>query len=78
MSSIDDGLSAVYTFYDPGFSSRSLGIFSILYEIEQAKRMGLDWLYLGYWIAECNKMNYKDQFRPLEYLYDNDWIRDPA
>ena len=75
---LDDGLSAVYTFYDPDFSKRSLGIYSVLYEIQEAKRMGLDWLYLGYWIAECGKMNYKDQFQPLEYLYDNRWIRDPA
>lgn len=74
---LDDGLSAVYTFYDPDFGIRSLGIYSILFEIEETKRMGLDWLYLGYWIAECSKMNYKDQFRPLEYLYDNAWIRHP-
>ena len=71
---LDDGLSAVYTFFDPDYSKRSLGIYCILYEIEETIRMGLNRLYLGYWIEGCNKMNYKNQFRPMEYLHDNVWI----
>lgn len=75
---MDDALSAVYTFYDPDFSKRSLGIFSILFEIREAARLGRDWLYLGYWIAACSKMNYKSRFRPVEFLRDNHWTRSPA
>ena len=74
---LNDGLSAVYTFYDPDFSKRSLGIFSILYEIRESVRLGLDWLYLGYWIEGCAKMNYKNQFDPVEYLQDDIWTRTP-
>lgn len=72
---LDDGLSAVYTFYDTNFSKRSLGTFSILYEIHEAARLGLEWLYLGYWIEGCAKMNYKNQFKPAEFLQNNIWVR---
>ena len=72
---LDDGLSAVYTFYDTNFDKRSLGTFSILFEIHEAARLGLKWLYLGYWIEECAKMNYKNQFKPAEYLQNNIWVR---
>ena len=69
------GLSAVYTFYDPEEAQRSLGTFSILYEIHEARRLGLDWLYLGYWIKDCDKMNYKNEFKPLEYYRNSNWVR---
>ena len=72
---LDDGLSAVYTFYEPEEIRRSLGTFSILYEISEARRLGLDWLYLGYWIKDCAKMNYKNAYRPLEYYQNNTWAR---
>jgi arginine-tRNA-protein transferase len=72
---LDDGLSAVYTFYDTSYDKRSLGTFSILYEIHEAARLGLDWLYLGYWIEDCEKMNYKNQFKPAEYFHNNKWVR---
>lgn len=72
---IDNGLSAVYTFFDPVFDKRSLGTFSILYEIREAARLGLDWLYLGYWIDGCEKMAYKNRFKPAEYLQNNVWVR---
>jgi len=72
---MDDGLSAVYTFYDTNFYKRSLGTFSILYEIHEAARLGLKWLYLGYWIKGCAKMNYKNQFSPAEFLQNNLWVR---
>lgn len=68
-----DGLSAVYTFYDPGDFSRSLGRYAILTEIEIARNQGLQWLYLGYWIVDCAKMQYKNEYQPLEYFYDNAW-----
>jgi len=72
---LGDGLSAVYTFYDAGEESRSLGKFAILAQIEKAKSLGLDYLYLGYWIKECEKMSYKIQYRPLELLVNRRWMR---
>lgn len=70
-----DALSAVYTFFDPDYADRSLGRFAILYEIEAAKALGLKWLYIGYWIAECRKMSYKNEYEPLEYYLDGRWTR---
>lgn len=72
-----DGLSAVYTFYDPDYDSRSLGRYAVLTEIEAARSRGLEWLYLGYWIADCRKMQYKDEYQPLEYLYNDIWHKRP-
>ena len=72
---LEDGLSAVYTFYETEEAQRSLGSFSILYEVSEARRLGLDWLYLGYWIKDCNKMNYKNVYQPLEYYRNNTWRR---
>jgi arginyl-tRNA--protein-N-Asp/Glu arginylyltransferase len=70
---LNDGLSAIYTFYDPTESARSLGAFAILWEVEEARRLGLTWLYLGYWIAESRKMSYKANFRPLEAYRNGHW-----
>ncbi|BCG64668.1 MAG: leucyl-tRNA---protein transferase [Methyloprofundus sp.] len=70
---LDNALSAVYTFFDPKFSSRSLGVFAVLWQIEHAQQLGLDWLYLGYWIDECQKMSYKTNYKPLHGLIDNEW-----
>ncbi len=70
---LDDALSAVYTFFDPKFSTRSLGVFAILWQIEYAKQLGLEWLYLGYWIEECQKMAYKTNYKPLHGLVDKEW-----
>jgi arginine-tRNA-protein transferase len=67
------GLSAVYTFFDADYAERSLGTFAILWELSEARRRGLPWLYLGYWIAECSKMSYKSRFRPLEIYRDGLW-----
>lgn len=72
-----DGLSAVYTFFDPEESSRSLGRYAVLTEIEAARNQGLRWLYLGYWIADCRKMQYKDEYQPLEYYYREKWHDKP-
>lgn len=68
-------LSAVYTFFDPEFQSHGLGTFAILWQIAAAKRLGLSWVYLGYWIAESSKMRYKSNFRPFEALSEDRWLR---
>jgi leucyl-tRNA---protein transferase len=72
---LEDGLSAVYTFYDPDLDERSLGKFAILAQIEMASQMQLQYVYLGYWIKQCNKMNYKTDYRPLELLINRRWMR---
>ena len=72
---LDDGLSAVYTFFDPAEHRRSLGTQAVLWEIEECRRLGLDWLYLGYWIPGCAKMSYKRDFQPSEYFVDGNWTR---
>lgn len=70
---LDEGLSAIYTVFDPAYEQRSLGTFAVLWQIEEARRLGLPYLYLGYWIAECSKMNYKTRFRPIEALQEGHW-----
>ncbi|MFX6442903.1 arginyltransferase, partial [Acinetobacter baumannii] len=60
---IDDGLSAVYTFYDPDENPRSLGTFAILSQVEECRRRGLPFLFLGYWVRHADRMRYKTQFR---------------
>lgn len=69
------GVSAIYTFYDPDEERRSLGSYSILYQIEWARRLGLPSVYLGYWIESCQKMAYKRHFQPLETLENHRWSR---
>lgn len=73
MDALDDGLSAIYTIFAPELEHRSLGTFAILWQIEEAKRRELPHLYLGYWIRECRKMNYKTRFQPIESLIDGHW-----
>jgi leucyl-tRNA---protein transferase len=70
---LEDALSAVYTFYKPEMPQRSLGTYAILWQIAEARRRYLRWLYLGYWIAASPKMAYKSRFQPLEQLTDNGW-----
>jgi arginyl-tRNA--protein-N-Asp/Glu arginylyltransferase len=70
---LDDGLSSVYTFYDPDHLGASYGTFNIMWQIEQAKFLDLPFLYLGYWIAESPKMAYKINFVPIEALRNGLW-----
>ena len=53
----------------------SLGVFAVLWELNEAKRQGLDWLYLGYWIKEAPKMRYKTEYQPLEFFHSGHWVR---
>ncbi len=71
---LDQALSAIYTFFEPELESRSLGTFAVLWQIEEAQRLGLDHLYLGYWIKQCQKMAYKIQYRPLELYLNGQWV----
>ena len=69
------GLSAVYTFYDPDDQSRGLGNYAILWLIKETHALQLRWLYLGYWIAECRKMQYKSRYQPTEVFHQGRWTR---
>jgi arginine-tRNA-protein transferase len=70
---VRSGLSGVYKFYDPDAAQRSLGTFIILWHVEHARRIGLPFVYLGYWIGESRKMAYKARFAPLERLDGPFW-----
>lgn len=74
---LDDGLSSVYTFYDPSLRG-SLGTYNVLWQIEQCRALNLPWLYLGYWIRDSRKMAYKSGFRPLQMHLDGDWQPAPS
>ena len=71
---LPDGLSAVYTFFEPEEERRSLGVYSVLWQIEEARARSLPRLYLGYWIKQCQKMSYKANYRPLEMFLDGHWV----
>jgi arginyl-tRNA--protein-N-Asp/Glu arginylyltransferase len=68
-----NGLSAVYSFFDPAQDARSLGSYMILWLIEEARRLRQDYVYLGFWIAGCGKMAYKARYRPMEVHAGNEW-----
>ena len=72
---LSDGLSSVYTFYDPDVRSASFGTYNILWQIEQCKRANLPYLYLGYWIKDSRKMSYKAHFQPIEGFVEGAWRR---
>lgn len=70
-----DGLSAVYSFFEPDQPNRSLGTYVVLWLIEEARRQNLDYVYLGYWVQGSPKMDYKRNFRPLEGYTPGGWKR---
>ncbi len=70
---IDDALSAFYTFFDPDYEANSIGTYAILEQIALAQSLGLSYLYLGYWIEDCQKMRYKASFSGLEGYIDQRW-----
>lgn len=70
---ISDGFSMVYSFFHPGLSPRSLGTFMILDHIREAQSRGKPYVYLGYWVKNCQKMRYKQRFSPLEILMPGGW-----
>ncbi len=70
---LNDGYSAVYTFYDADEEKRSLGTLAVLKQIEFAKQQQLEFVYLGYWIKNCQKMAYKSRFQPAEILINQKW-----
>jgi arginine-tRNA-protein transferase len=72
---LSDGISMVYSFYDPEAETYSLGTYMILEHLEYARRLGLPYLYLGYWISGSRKMSYKMRFKPQELLGPNGWLR---
>ncbi len=72
---LNDGLSAIYTFFEPEQSYRSLGTYAIMLQIKQARKLRLPFVYLGYWIAECQKMSYKTRFKPIQGLVNGAWQR---
>ncbi|MGR6873933.1 arginyltransferase [Pseudomonas sp. HK3] len=70
---LDDGLSAIYTYFDPDFEKSSPGTLAVLLLCKIAKEMSLPYVYLGYWVKNSQKMNYKVQFQPLEIFNGDNW-----
>lgn len=71
---LDHGLSAIYTFFAPNETARSLGTYAVLYQIARAATLGLSYVYLGYWIKQCQKMRYKSDYRPFQLFINNGWV----
>ena len=70
-----DGISAVYSFFEPDLARNSLGSFIVIWLIEEAQRRNLSYVYLGYWVAGSQKMDYKRRFRPIEAYGPSGWVR---
>ena len=73
---VKSGLSAVYTFFDPAEGNRrGLGVYAVLWQLDYANSLKLDFVYPGFWIKDCRKMNYKTRFQPIEGLQRGKWLR---
>ena len=70
----DEAWSAVYTFFEPKFSDYSLGVYAILWQIQQANIQQKEYLYLGFWLKDCPKMSYKTCYQPIQLLIDKQWV----
>ena len=75
---MEDGLSMIYSFFNPSYTDRGLGTYMVLDHIERTRKMGLPFLYLGYWVQGSDKMTYKSRFSPQERLDTTGWHRDQA
>ena len=73
VDTLDTGLSAIYTFYSPEYSRRSLGRYCILWLIEESRQQSHEYLHLGYWVKNCRKMNYKVEYRPTQLYINQHW-----
>lgn len=73
IDTLSDGLSMVYSYFDPDLSDRSLGTYMVLNHIERTRQMGLPYLYLGYWIGGSKTMDYKTRFLPQQHLTGDGW-----
>ena len=73
MDELADALSAIYTFYDPALENRGLGTYAILWQLKYARARRIPYLYLGFWIDSCVKMNYKSNFKPYQMLENGAW-----
>ncbi len=65
---LEDGISSIYCYYDPDYSEYSIGTYSLLYQIQLARNLGLKWIYLGYWVEGCKAFSYKTNYKPQEIL----------
>lgn len=75
---LDSGISAVYAFYDPEPGGAGYGVFNVLWQVELCRQLQLPYVYLGYYIENCRKMNYKMRYQPLELYIDGRWQSAPA
>lgn len=73
IDALNDGLSSVYTFFDPDIKQASFGTYNVLWQIDLCRQLRLPYLYLGYWIKESRKMAYKANFKPLQGLLQDEW-----
>jgi arginine-tRNA-protein transferase len=74
IDAVKSGFSAVYTFFEPDEDSRGLGVYAVLWQIEYAQELKLEYVYPGFWIKDCRKMNYKTRFQPIEGLIKGNWV----